>query len=170
MSRIGQLLDVILEESTTVDAIDTAMSLSQELEETRYKLNELQSKIAIMRDKICSRLAQLIRKRNPALSISVSRKGCKIGYKSKSLLIRPDVSAGVWDVSSNDDRFVNKYLARHSTKRVVNKDMDTFVDSIITHFKDHYKAINEDIIGTGILLVDGVNSTLINLAEWPNVE
>lgn len=167
MHKLDQLLDVVLQESSEQeDLVDNALSVSQQLEEARHRVNELQSQLSIMRDKLCGRLSLCIRRRYPALNISVSRNGCKIGYKNKMLIIRPNVPTGVWAVQSPDERFAKKFLSRYSTKTVMISDMTVLADSVIQHFKDHYKAINEQMVGTGVILVDGKNSTLVGLAAW----
>lgn len=161
-------IDVIFEDEVvnSSESIRVATDLVRQLEMTQQRIHELQNQLIIAQNKICGELALKLRRIMPSLNIGVGREGCKIGYRSKSLILQPDVKKGIWNIRSSDSRFSHRFLSRHSSKTVINPNLDSLINSIIKHFTEHYKTLGEDITGTGVVLVEDKLGTIVDLANW----
>ena len=163
--NIADMLDIILEDgSPTNESVNAAISIVQEIEDAKRTIHSLESKLDILRSKMCAELGLAIRKQMPAMNISVNREGCKVGYKTKHLLLQPDPQKRLWIVKSKDPRFSRRFMSRHSSKTVLSRSYEQLIDAILTHFREHYKTLGEEIEGTGIILVESKVSNLSGLA------
>ena len=92
--------------------------------------------------------------------------GCKIGYKSKSLLFDPDVTKGIWIVTGEDPRFTGRFQRQFGRNTVLLPDIGDLVSAITTYFTGHYKSLGEDIVGTGVVLLEGRRASLREVAGY----
>lgn len=168
MSDLSQTLDIILEEESPPEynATASANEIAKQLEIAQRKVIELQNKLSIAHNKMCAELALDVRRKMPGLNVSVDRGNCKIGYRMKHLVLRPDSRSGIWKIKSSDDRFAKRFMKYYGTNTAISPSLDSLVDAIITYFKEHYKSLGEDIIGTGVILIEGRKSSITNLVVW----
>lgn len=168
MSDLSKCLDMILEDESPEqqDAVQQAAAIANSLEAARQRVYDLQWQLQATQNRICADLAIRIRKQLPGLNVAVNRNGCKVGYKSKHLLLYPNASQGVWDIKSSDNRFTRKFFSRHSRKTIITPGHDELIGAIIKHFSEHYKSLGEDIVGTGVILVEDRRATLAQLFRW----
>lgn len=167
MQNMSQILDVILEEpSNSYNIVDIAGQIVRQLEDTQRRILELQNQLLIAKNRMCGELALSIRRRMPGLNIGVSRDGCKVGYRTKHMILNPDPGSGIWKIKSGDNRFARKFLRLFGTSTVISQDINPLADNIISFFRDHYKTLGEDIDGTGIVFVEDKRGTITDLAVW----
>jgi len=159
-------LDIILEDSpTTINEISQANDLAKELEAKRLEVLSLENKLSIISKKICGELAIYLRRKNPSLNIGAYRDYCKIGYKSKSLKIKPDLSRGIWIIGSKSNSFANSFMKKYSSKTSLDPDVDKISNAIINHFSDHYKSLREDV-EPGLILIEDRKGSLVDLIRF----
>lgn len=168
MSDLLQHIDIIFEdvELSSHNSVSIASDLVKQLEMTQQRIFELQNQLTIAQNKMCGELALNIRRRMPGLNVGVGRDGCKIGYRSKHLILQPDVKRGIWNVKSGDGSFARRFLSRHSSKTIITPNFDNLINALVKHFTEHYKSLGEDIVGTGIILVEGKRETIVGLSQW----
>jgi hypothetical protein len=161
-------LSLILEEQATQcgDLLDVATDLVGQIDRVKQHLSDLKRKLALTSRRINTNLATIVRRENPSLNISVTADGCKIGYKTKTLILNPDVSRGLWSVDSNDDKFSGRFKRTYRRHTILVPDIGDLSSAVIDYFRMFYKSLNEDIIGTGITLIDGKSVTLCELVEF----
>lgn len=165
--RFSDQLSMILEEQTTQcgSLLDTATDIANHIEATKQQLSELKRKLSTINRKINTNLATVIRRENPSLNISVTAEGCKIGYKTKTLIFDPDIFKGIWSVESNDPKFSSRFKRRYRKCTVLDPSITDLSSAIMDYFTVFYKSLNESIIGNGVTLIDGKNVSLRELVE-----
>lgn len=170
MSILGRSLDVLFEEQDPRGAnpVEKARDLRNRLSAARQEVENLENQLKIVTQRLNGDLALGIRRQHPALNVGVCGDGCKVGYKTKQFMINPDVEKGVWTVSSPDTRFLNQYTKNYAQHTLLDPQIEDFIRSIMLHFSNHFKTLGEEVEGTGIIIVEGKKSTLLDLARWRN--
>jgi hypothetical protein len=169
MSLISNRLDAIFEEASAgANPIEAAMEIVRKLDAAKQLVLDLQNQLDISRKGMSGNLALGIRRRHPSFNIGVDNDGCKVGYRSKYLLFRPDISNGVWAVSSPDDKFLRKFTGNNPQAIVLRSDITPLADAVVTYFRNHYKTLGEDINGDGVTLVEGKRGTSLDIMTWKN--
>lgn len=166
--EFSDTLDVILEESQNPwRPLQDAMELVRKLDMAKQYVADLQHQLLSMKNKINADLALHIRRKMPALNVGLDKNGsCKVGYKSKSLLFTPDIEKGIWSVQSSDHRFLNKFQKMRRRDLIIGSEITPLIEAVIAYFTGHYKSLGEDIVGVGIILVEGKIGTLSDLVKW----
>jgi len=168
MNNIGHKLDLLLEmdKELVPSSLDSILDITKQLDEVRQKVVDLQNKLHMATDRLNGDLAMGVRKQLPGLNVGLDRNGCKVGYKSKNLLFNPDLKTGAWNVKSPDNRFCGRFTRRNGPSLALASNITPLVDAIANYFSGHYKSLGEDIEGTGALIVEGSESTILDIAEW----
>lgn len=162
-------LEVILEEDTggVLTSIETAMHIVKDLESTKRRVLDLKYQLKSMKNRINAELAMKIRLSMPALNVSIDNQGqCKVGYKSKHLILSPDIERGFWKVKSADYRFSNKFEKLRRRDLFIGADINSLINALTEYFTDYYKSLNEDIVGDGLMLIEGKLSSLKDLVNY----
>lgn len=166
-TNLDRTLQVILEDNPFKSkSVSIAGEIINKIEDMKRQLLDMKNKLRVIEKKLCGDLAIGVRRRQPGLNVGVTNDGCKIGYRTKHLLLNPDCQKGIWIAKSKDPRFLNKFTRNFTSQMVLTDDLSDIIDAIITHFSNHYKSLGEDIVGTGIIMVEGKKSTIFNLARW----
>jgi len=140
---------------------------SKELEKTRYKLMNLEHKLKTMHHKLNCELAMQFRKEYPSLNINIFRNNCKVGYKSRHLLLKPDFKKQFWLVDSADPTFANKFKKSARSVLCLSTPIADLISKIAEYFRLAYKSLGEDISDhEGLLIIEGKQSNLIQLVEY----
>lgn len=168
MGNFAQTLETVLVESEPVSAnlAATAKTIVGALDAARLKVRELEQQLDIVHRRLSAELALTVRRLIPSLNVGLNKNGCKIGYKTKHLLFVPDVSRGVWNVKSSDPQFASTFFRHNSTRTVLSSELSQLAEAIALFFRNHYKSLGEDIIGTGVVMVDDERGTLSDLVIW----
>lgn len=146
--------------------LDDAYEILRQIDRANQHIILLQNQLRILKRKINSELAINIRKRHPGLNVAVNPKQCKIGYKTKHLSFYPDIEKGLWSISSDDCKFINRFKRQYRRNIIISPEMDDLVSSIITFFINHYKSLGEEIIGTGRIIIEDKNGNLGDLVLY----
>lgn len=166
MSDLLHVLNVVLEDGQAPSgAVEYASGIVRQLEDAQQRIQDLQHQLDAANKRICGELALMLRRALPGLNVGVGKEGCKVGYRSKHLILQPDPKRGIWNVKSGDPRFARRFMNRRGSKTVLGS-MEPLASAIVQHFREYYKTLGEDIIGTGIVLVEGHRGTITDLAEW----
>lgn len=171
MSSISKTLNLLLAEDNAGESWDIlthALELGNQLEIAKATVQQLLFKLQRAKQKMCADLAYRIRRKNPSYNISVDRNLCKIGYKRKTLYFKPDLSRNMWIVSSKDEPFANAFKRNHKHALMITPDISNFINIIDNFFRNHYKTLQEDIVGEGLIIVGSRNSDLKGLLEYRN--
>ena len=148
--------------------LDDAYEILRQIDRANQHIIILQNQLRILKRKINSELAINIRKKHPGLNVAVNPKLCKIGYKTKYLSFYPDIEKGLWSISSDDGKFMNRFKKQYRRNIVISPEMDDLVSSIITFFINHYKSLGEDIVGSGKIIIEEKIGSLTDLATYSN--
>lgn len=162
-------LDMILSEGETshTTPLETAMQLVRKLDSAKQLVLDLQHQLMSTKNRMNADLALAIKRQMPALNVGIDKNGCcKIGYKTKHLLFSPDLDNRIWTAQSPDLRFANKFNKRRRRDLLMNHDMQSLLDAITHHFVDHYRSLGEDLIGNGLIMVEGKIGSLADLVRW----
>ena len=159
-------LDIILQESSPSGQYGSIYKLTKELATAKQTLADIEHKITMARQQLSADMALRIRKIEPGFNVAVDKNGCKIGYKTKFLHFAPDIETGMWVVTSNNQRFLREFLNAHRKTTLLDNDVDTLIAAIVEYFTSYYRTLNDDINGTGLLLIENKNSTLLELVGW----
>lgn len=162
-------LDMILSEGETshTTPLETAMQLVRKLDSAKQLVLDLQHQLMSTKNRMNADLALAIKRQMPALNVGIDKNGCcKIGYKTKHLLFSPDLDNRIWTAQSPDLRFANKFNKRRRRDLLMNHDMQSLLDAITHHFADHYRSLGEDLIGNGLIMVEGKIGSLADLVRW----
>lgn len=160
-------LNIILEEpSTEQNPLEAAMGVVRKLDAIKQEVLDLQHQLGSAKQRMNGDLAFGVRRQMPGLNVGVDPNGCKIGYRSKSLNFDPDVEKGIWIVTGEDDRFTNRFSRTFGPQTRLLPDIGDMVEAIVGYFGGHYKTLGEEIIGTGVILIEGKLSSLVGLNLW----
>lgn len=163
-------LSLILEDNSSrcSQNLNDAYEILREIDRANQHIIILQNKLRLLKRRINGELAINIRKRHPGLNVAVNPKQCKIGYKSKHLSFYPDIEKGLWSISSDDIKFINRFKKQYRRNIVISPEMDDLVSSIITFFINHYKSLGEEIVGSGKIIIEDKNVCLTDLVLYSN--
>lgn len=163
---IERRLDLILETDATSVSEDhqkAAADITLEIETTRRKLEDLERQLSHAVDRLCGGLALGVRQFRPGLSVGIDRGMCKVGYRSKYLTFKPDLVTRTWIVSGSDPAFARRFSKQFGV-RMTNALEDT-AKAIAEYFGAHYRSLGEEIVGNGVLILDGINVKSTTLIE-----
>ncbi len=167
MMNLDKILELVTEDvydddHNTADLAHTAVT---EIEKARLRIKKLQLYLQSLNDRMCAELALKIRRKQPRLNISINKDGCKIAYKTKLLLLKPDMNKNIWQIKSNVTSFARSFLANYASKTRISNDNSGLVDAIVAYFADSFKSINEEISDSGLIMIDGQFVTILKLGE-----
>lgn len=158
-------LDVVLESADYGSLVGECERLCGELDDLRVRAQEVKLRIASLGVKLCARLGVEVRKKFPKLYVHINRGSIRVGYRSKFLLLRPDVAGHVWDVDG-DGKFVRGFLNDYRKYLLLYSDMGLLVDAIGSHFGSSFKTLGEDEVVGCQVFVEGVESSLTGVVRW----
>jgi hypothetical protein len=170
-SLISRRLDALFEDSTgmlEVDPYQAAQNIMGQLEDARRHVSDLEQQLLYATDRLCGGLAVNVRRRQPGLNVGLDHGHCRVGYRSKALLLRPDLTNKVWAVDSGDPAFARKFQRLGAMHLGLTNDLTTLAAALAQYFMNHYKSLGEEIRGEGIVLHDGRQVTLGQLIEVVN--
>jgi hypothetical protein len=161
-----QLSFILEERPPTQNPLDVASEVLRSMDSLKQQLASLEHKLGSIRQRMNADLALGIRRNHPGLNIAVDSTGCKVGYRSKSIYFNPDIEKGIWTVTGDDPRFVGRFKRQYGKSTVLLPDIGDLVSAITDYFTGHYKSLGEDIIGTGVVLIEGKCASLRELARY----
>jgi len=165
--KFTDTLEILLEdENHTAPKMQQAAQLVQRLDTAKQLVVTIKHQLMQLRNQINAELAMQIRRTMPALHVGLDHGMCKVGYKTKSLLLTPDLERGIWTVKSPDGRFATKFHRSYIRDMLIGPDTEQLISAIVKHFTDHFKTIGEDLIGNGLLLIEGKHSQLADLVKY----
>jgi len=166
MSFADQLSLVLEDRPPSHSPLDAAMEIVQSIDLLKQRLVDFRHKLEAIKQRMNADLALGVRRNHPGLNVAVEPTGCRVGYRSKSLHFDPDVEKGIWVVNGDDPRFVGRFKKLHGRSTVLLPDIGDLVSAITDYFTGHYKSLGEDIIGTGVVLIEGKRASLRELVGY----
>lgn len=168
MQSFSSALNILLEEEhDSSEAMQQALHIHRKIEATRQSINDLYHRLNSLKNKINAELAVSIKKAMPALNVGIDKNGyCKIGYKTKHIVLNPDIEGRSWVVTSSDPRFSNKFVKLHRRTLMISVNLDSLLQAITNYFKDYYKSLGESVVGDGAIIIEGKISTFTDLVNW----
>lgn len=166
MQFADQLSLVLEDRPPTQSPLDAAADILRSLDSVKQQLIDLRHRLDSIKQRMNADLAIGIRRNHPGLNVAVDLAGCKVGYRSKSLNFDPDVEKGVWIVTGEDPRFLGRFKRQYGRSTVLLPDIGNLVSAITDYFTGHYKSLGEDIVGTGVVLIEGKRASLHELAGY----
>lgn len=167
MLEFSDTLEILLTESNSWQPLRKAKELVRKLSVAKQIISDLQHQLLSAKSKINAELTLMIRRKMPAMNVGLDRYGyCKVGYKTKTLSLSPDIESDIWHIRSSDSRFLNGFLKSKRSNLIIGDNVEQLADAVITYFTDYYKSLGEDINGNGLILVDGKIGTLRDIVEW----
>jgi len=163
-------LDLLMVDPKQVErnsVLQDCVHTSKELEKTRYKLMNLEHKLKTLHHKLNCELAMQFRKEYPNLNINIHRNNCKVGYKSKHLLLKPDFKKQFWSVDSADSAFANRFKRDARAVLLLSTPLTELIAKIAEFFRLAYKSLGEDITDhDGVLIIEGKSANLMQLVQF----
>ena len=159
-------LSIILDDTSNNHQYDNVSELVQKLQNARQQVFDIEHKIATIKHKMNSDLALNVRRTQPGLNVAVDKNGCKVGYKTKLLYFTPDIENEIWKVTSPYRRFLREFLNSYRRATLINNDLSMLVTAIVSYFISYYRTLNEEINGTGLLMIENKRGTLLELIQW----
>lgn len=169
MSVLNKSLDLIFEDGITPEAdhpLHAAMDVARQLQDAQQLVADLLHKLTSIKNRLAGELAMAIRRSQPSLNVAVDKGGCKIGYKTKTLLFTPEVDQGMWRVQSQNQRFRREFLNAHSRAMLLSPDMGGMVEAIVNYFRNYYRTLGEELDGTGVIFIEDKRATFLELGQW----
>ncbi len=171
MTKLSRNLDLILEDEPPTGGwhpLNSAMDLVAQLQNVQQTVADIQHKLASLRTRMAAELALSIRRTKPGLNVVVDKVSCKVGYKTKYLQLTPEVENGLWKVTSTNGRFLREFLKAHRRATLMVPDLTVITNAIVDYFGNYYRTLGEELEGTGRLLIEQREATLLDLAAWRN--
>lgn len=179
-SLLEHRLDLILETDTTSVADDpyqSAQDIATQLEEARRKVTELERNLMFAMNRIAGGIALGIRKDQPGLNVGVDNGSCRVGYKSQNMSIRPDLTKQVLIIKSPNPDLENNAIQSvagvtppptNQNDRQVNMspDLGMIAKAITAMFTSHIAGMGESIVGRGVIVLEGRNVGVGELATF----
>jgi len=151
------------------EAIDNSYDMAKNINDTILNLKDeitvLYNKLKIIKTRMNSNLAINMRRKNASLNIKVGERGCRIGYKSRVLLLTPDFENFQWSVKSNDSKFARQFILNYKDAIMLSS-QNLIIDAIDEYFVNYYKSLNTDIIGEGIMFIEDKKATLYEVIKY----
>lgn len=163
-----QLLDAILSEDVEPRQFKIP-ELMVQLRHARRTVANLEFELKNIKHDLCFQLALLVRKAQPGLNVSVDKNSCKIGYKSKLFEFEPDIENGIWRLSSQNNRYAREFVQHHRDDLLIDSEISQLAQAIVNHFIAYFRTLNDEISGTGTILVEGRLSTLCGLVRHERI-
>ncbi len=169
MSDLTRSLNIILEEGPPENGwhpLDAATDLVRQLQTAQQQVSDIQHKLTNLKARMAGDFALALRRAKPSLNVAVDKSSCKVGYKTKALQFWPEVELGVWRVSGPNTRFLREFLQAHRRATILTPDLSGLVEAVVTYFTNYYRTLGEEIVGTGVVMIEERKTTLIELANW----
>lgn len=155
---LEQRLKAIIDDSSAIiedSPYQAAVEVAAEIAGLKSKLALLENRLANAIDRFSGGLALGIRNSQPGLNVALIKgKGCKVGYRSKSLSFYPDLTNKAWVVESLDPQFCRRFRQTCSSVLGLTTDLTGTANAIAGYFNEHYKSLGEAIYGEGIVLYE----------------
>jgi hypothetical protein len=166
MSFADQLTVVLEDRPPTQSPLEAATEIIHSMDSLKQQFIDLQHRLGSIKQRMNADLALGVRRNHPGLNVSVDPTGCKVGYRSKSLNFDPDIEKGVWIVAGEDPRFMGRFKRQFGRSTVLLPDIAPLVSAITDYFTGHYKSLGEDIVGNGVVLIEGKRASLRELVGY----
>lgn len=169
MSVLSDSLNLILEDNPAPDGdhpLHTAMDVARQLQDAHQNVADLQHRLTSIKSRMAGELAMAIRRAQPSLNVAVDKGGCKVGYKTKTLLFTPEIEQGMWRVVSPNQRFRREFLKAHSRTMLLVPDLSGVAEAIVGYFREYYRTLGEELLGAGVILVEDKRVTFLELGHW----
>lgn len=163
---MDNVLGIVLESADYGALLGECERICDEYDDMQLKLGQLNARVANLKVKLCARLAIEIRKSYPKLYVSINDKGVRIGYKSKFLMLRPDINGKVWDIQSNNAHFERGFINNYRKYLLLHSKLGDLVDAIGHYFESVYKSLGEEMVDDGYCVVEGAESSLVGIVNW----
>jgi hypothetical protein len=131
MTFISEQIDAIFDDSSVSTAATDVKEVVKELERAQQYISKLENRLEIAKKSLCGELGLAIRRTLPSLNVAVNNSGCKVGYKSKHLLLIPDPVRGIWQVKSKDNRFSRRFYKVFATRTVMSDDLNKLAEAVV---------------------------------------
>ena len=169
MSVLSDSLNLILEDNPAPDGdhpLHTAMDVARQLQDAHQNVADLQHRLTSIKGRMAGELAMAIRRAQPSLNVAVDKGGCKVGYKTKTLLFTPEIEQGMWRVVSPNQRFRREFLKAHNRTMLLVPDLSGVTEAIVGYFREYYRTLGEELLGAGVILVEDKRVTFLELGHW----
>jgi hypothetical protein len=165
-------LNLIFEDSSSPMSHvgSSAYELVERLRNARQLVADIEHQLGTIKHRMCAELALGIRRAQPGIHVALDKNGCKIGYKTKMLLLNPDVENEIWTVTSKNRRFLHEFLKANRRHLLIGQDPTILINAIVSHFIAYFRTLHESIGGTGIILVEERRGTLVDIINWRDAE
>lgn len=163
MTPLLEKIDAMLDDENQGIDISQLRELVKLVESYRKRIYRLEQEIAYSQKQLCGELAIKIRQKLPSLNVGVGNSQCKVGYKSQTLYIKPDIRKGIWVIESRNKKFSNGFYKNYSSKTVLNDSLEDVALAIVDYFRSYYKSLGENIVGEGKIVLDEKYISLPNL-------
>lgn len=167
--NINDKLSIILEEPDHTTLINSCNDLCNQVDELKERIATVKTRLKSMRVRLCAELALLMRKRYPLLNVAVDKKGTKIGYKTKTIYISPDIEGKIWSFKSSDPAITKIFNNKYRKYLLLTGSIVDLADALGNAFAFKYKSLKESEVESGILLVEGKKAHLTQLVEWADI-
>ena len=189
-SLLEHRLDLILETDTTSVADDpyqSAQDIAIQLEEARRKVTELERNLMFAMNRIAGGIALGIKKDQPGLNVGVGDGCCRVGYKSQNMSIKPDLVKRVLVIKSPNPDLENRAIQSvgnatapfdptpvpvppaahpHDKHVSMSPDLGMIAKAITAMFTSHIAGMGESIVGRGVIVLEGRNVGVGELATF----
>lgn len=141
MNNFEDKLQIVLEEQeidVQEDIVNIARELLDQIDELQITLQNTQTQLAHIIEKLNGTLGMEIRKRQPKMHITISDGTCKCGYYSGDMYCKPDLTRGRWEIGG---RFGRNFIRNNPHVTRLTGDVAPLAQSITDFFQKHYKSL-----------------------------
>lgn len=142
-SLIQEEFGIASPEKDTSQQANDLIAIATQLQETvgrlQRDLEDTQIQITNIVEQLNTNLGWEIRKRQPKLMTTHRNGKCVTGYRTKDLVMQPDLAKKLWSVGGP---LGGSFLRQTPTAALnLNSDVGSMADAVVNFFKQHYKSI-----------------------------
>lgn len=133
------LIEEALDDVSAPNNFGEMNNLLSQLKEAQQMVSDLELRINHIVEQIIASLGAEVRNRQPGLEVGLRNGNAHCGYRSRSIVCKPDVHKGTWDISGTP--FAKTFVKRYPHLSQMGSDVKPLAHAIADFFTERYRTL-----------------------------
>lgn len=136
---VDTLIEHAVDEVSNPSDFRQVQDLVSELREAQQLVSDLELRINHIVEQLVANLGAEVRKRQPKLDVGLRNGHAHCGYRSRSIMCRPDVQNGKWEISGGP--FAKSFSNTYPHLSKMGDDVSPLAHAIADFFSKRYRTL-----------------------------
>ena len=139
MRDINTIIEHAVDEVSDPGEFRRIQDLLNELREAQQLASDLELRISHLVEQLVANLGAEIRKKQPKLDVGLRNGQAHCGYRSRSIVCKPDINKGTWEISGTP--FANNFNKTYPHLSKMSDDVSPLAHAIADFFTKRYRTL-----------------------------